>query len=56
MGGSLSEALDAGVRLGAHWIEIYSLDGDNPANATLLTDTAARLPGAAERSSKGADQ
>ena len=30
MGGSLAEALDAGVRLGAHWIEIYSLDGDNP--------------------------
>ena len=56
MGGSLAEALDAGVRLGAHWIEIYSLDGDNPANAKLLTDTAARLPGAAERSSKGADR
>ena len=47
MGGSLAEALDAGVRLGAHWIEIYPLDGDNPANAKLLTDTAARLPGAA---------
>ena len=56
MGGSLAEALDAGVRLGAHWIEIYSLDGDNPANAKLLTDTAAQLPGAAERSSKRADR
>ena len=56
MGGSLAEALDAGVRLGAHWIEIYSLDGDNPANAKLLTDTAARLPGAAGQSSKGADR
>src|SRR5206468_1729442 len=56
IGGSLAEALDAGVRLGAHWIEIYSLDGDNPANAKLLTDTAARLPGAAEWSSKRADR
>ena len=33
MGGSLAQALDAGVKLGAHWIEIYHLDGDNVANA-----------------------
>jgi hypothetical protein len=49
MGGSLAEALDAGVRLGAHWIEIYTLDGDNPTNAKLLKDTAAKLPGAATK-------
>ena len=47
MGGTLAQALDAAVALGAHWIEIYPLDGDNAANAKLLTDTAARLPGAA---------
>ena len=46
MGGTLADALEAGVRLGAHWIEIYPLDGDNPANAKLLKDTAAKLPGA----------
>jgi hypothetical protein len=45
MGGSLAQALDAGVKLGAHWIEIYQLDGDNVANAKLLTDTAERLSG-----------
>ena len=43
MGGSLAEALDAGLRLGAHWIEIYTLDGDDSANAKLLKDTAAKL-------------
>jgi hypothetical protein len=56
MGGSLAQALDAGVNLGAHWIEIYPLDGDNAVNAKLLTDTAARLPGASEWSSKRADR
>ena len=45
MGGSLAQALDAGVKLGAHWIEIYQFDGDNVANAKLLTDTAERLSG-----------
>jgi hypothetical protein len=47
LGGSLAQALDAGAKLGAHWIEIYAFDGDNAANAKLLTDTAARLPSAA---------
>ena len=46
MGGSLADALQAGVRLGAHWLEIYTRDGDDPANAKLLRDTAAQLPGA----------
>jgi hypothetical protein len=46
MGGSLAEALQAGVRLGAHWLEIYRRDGDDPANAQLLRDTAAQLAGA----------
>jgi len=44
MGGTLSQALDAAVALGAHWIEIYTMDGDNPANADLLRATSARLP------------
>jgi hypothetical protein len=43
LGGTLEQALDAAVRLDAHWIEIYPVDGDNPANAKLQTDTAARL-------------
>ena len=49
VGGSLGDALDAGVKLGAHWIEIYHFDGDNPANAQLLRDTAAKLQGAAAK-------
>ena len=43
MGGTLAQALDAAVALGAHWIEIYPLDGDNAANADLLKATAAKL-------------
>jgi hypothetical protein len=43
LGGSLAQALDAGVALGAHWIEIYSVDAGNPANEDLLKATAARL-------------
>ena len=47
MRGSLQEALQTGVKLGAHWIEIYTMDGDNPENAKMIRDTAAQLPGAA---------
>lgn len=43
LGGTLAQALDAGVALGAHWIEIYGLDAGNPANEELLKATAARL-------------
>jgi hypothetical protein len=49
IGGSLADTLDAGVKLGAHWIEIYHFDGDNPANAQLLRETAAKLQGTAAR-------
>jgi hypothetical protein len=49
MRGSLADALDAGVRLGAHWIEIYTFDGDNPANAKLLNETAAKLTSTAAK-------
>src|SRR5207253_8987780 len=45
LGGTLEQALDAAVALRAHFIEIYPPDGDDPANARLVADTAARLPG-----------
>jgi hypothetical protein len=43
LGGTLAQALDATVALGAHWVEIYCFDADNPANSDLLKATAARL-------------
>lgn len=43
LGGTLAQALDAAVGLGAHWIEIYRLDAGNAANQELLKATAARL-------------
>jgi len=52
MRGSLADALDSAVRLGARWVEIYPPDGDNPANAKLLKDTSARLARAAEAGSR----
>jgi hypothetical protein len=43
LGGTVAQTLDAAVALGAHWIEIYPLDGDDPANAELLKATSAKL-------------
>jgi hypothetical protein len=43
LGGTLAQALDAAVALGAHWVEIYPMDGDNPTNADLLRATSAKL-------------
>jgi hypothetical protein len=43
LGGTLAQALEAGVALGAHFIEIYSTDADDPANAATLTTYAAKL-------------
>lgn len=43
LGGTLAQALDAGVALGAQFIEIYSHDADDPANAATLTTYAAKL-------------
>ena len=37
LGGALAQALDAGIALGAHYIEIYSKDADDPANVATLT-------------------
>ena len=37
LGGTLGQALDAGTPLGAHYIEIYARDADDPANAASLT-------------------
>ena len=43
LGGTLAQALDAGTALGAHYIEIYARDADDPANAATLTTYAERL-------------
>jgi hypothetical protein len=43
LGGTLAQALDAGLALGAHFIEIYSIDADDPANAATLKTYAAKL-------------
>ena len=43
LGGTLAQALDAGTALGAHFIEIYSHDADDPANAATLTTYATKL-------------
>ncbi len=43
LGGTLAQALDAGVALGAHYIEVYSADVNNPANAATLDAYAAKL-------------
>jgi hypothetical protein len=43
LGGTLAQALDAGIALQAHFIEIYSKDADDPANAATLESYAAKL-------------
>ncbi len=45
LGGTLAQALDAGIALQAHYIEIYSKDADDPANAATLTTYAEKLSG-----------
>jgi uncharacterized repeat protein (TIGR01451 family) len=36
LGGTLDQALTAGVQLGAKFVELYQLDADDPANQTVL--------------------
>ncbi len=43
LGGTLEEALDSGIALGAQWLEVYPADTNDPANATLLKDASARM-------------
>lgn len=43
LGGTLKQALDAGVALKAHFIEVYQVDANDPANTQLFQDTSARL-------------
>ena len=43
LGGTLAQALDAGIALHAQYIEIYSKDADDPANAATLTTYAEKL-------------
>ena len=45
LGGTLAQALDAGIALQAQYIEIYSKDADEPANAATLTTYAEKLKG-----------
>lgn len=45
LGGTIAQALDAGIALQAHYIEIYSKDADDPANAATLTTYAEKLSG-----------
>jgi hypothetical protein len=45
LGGTLAQALDAGISLHAQYIEIYSRDADDPANAATLTTYAEKLRG-----------
>ena len=45
LGGTLAQALEAGIALRAHYIEIYSKDADDPANAATLTTYAEKLRG-----------
>ncbi len=44
LGGTLAQALDAGVNLKAHYLELYPVDADEPNNFTLLRNTEVRLP------------
>jgi hypothetical protein len=41
--GPLDQAIDAGIALGARYLEIYQDDILNPANAIILTDASKRL-------------
>ena len=43
--GTLEQALDAGVNLGADWIEIYAADAMNPTYASLLASINSELNG-----------
>ncbi len=43
LAGTLEQALSRGVALGAHFVEVYQSDGDNPDNQNLLASTNAEL-------------
>lgn len=43
LGGTLLQALTAGVNLGADWVEVYQSDADAPANQTVLALEGAAL-------------
>lgn len=43
LGGTFAQTLDAGIALGAHYIEIYPVDAHDPANAATLDAYAAKL-------------
>ena len=43
LGGTLEQTLDAGIALGAQWLEIYGEDADNPAYAAAFASASAAL-------------
>jgi len=43
LGGTLEQTLDAGIALGAQWIEIYGEDADNPDYAAAFASASAAL-------------
>ena len=43
LGGTLEQALTAGVQLGAKFVEVYQLDADDPANQEVLATQGAAL-------------
>jgi len=43
LGGTLEQALTAGVQLGAKFVEVYQLDADDPANQEVLATEGAAL-------------
>jgi hypothetical protein len=43
LGGTLEEALNSGIALGAQWLEVYPADTNDPANAAVLKDASARM-------------
>ena len=43
LGGTLAQALEAGIALHAQYIEVYSRDADDPANAATLTTYGEKL-------------
>lgn len=42
-GGTVAQSLEAAAALGAHYVEVYPIDADDPANADLLKAAGAKL-------------
>ena len=51
----LADALNRGVDLGAHFVEVYAVDCNDPLQAQALTETAAKLKKIAQHASASAE-